>query len=106
MKTKKAAPSATTLKKEPRWQSVSLTCEGKETARLGFFIIPDTYNPKAPLWQRRAGKHGIVATRRSIASILRDWRASGDRRNDGTTPFASALAWILRREMEKEVTHV
>lgn len=96
----------TPAKREPRWEGVRFECQGKEVARLGFLILPDSYNPDAPRWQRQAGKNGVVAPRRKVAAILRDWRASGDKNKDGTSPFASALVWLLRNEMEKEAAHV
>lgn len=92
----------TTRKREPDWRGVAFECEGKPVASIGFLILPDTYNPDAPRWQRRAGKTGIVTTRSKLADGFRRWRASSDKRKDGNTPLASMIAWLLRTEIGKE----
>jgi len=92
----------TARKREPLWKGVTFECEGKQVASIGLLILPDTYNPDASLWNRRAGKTGVVTTRKNLAAGLREWRASGDKRAEGSAPIARFLGWALRRKMEME----
>jgi len=100
-----------TPKREPRWQGVNIESQGEVFARIGFLILPDTYNPDAPLWQRRAGKNGVIVTRSRLAKGFRRWRSESrgaNQRTQGDVPIARMLGWLIEQEYnrEKEAAHV
>lgn len=79
-------------KRVPKFECLSLQCDGEEWLRLPVAIVPDTYNPEAPRWKRGVA---VVMKRTQLARGFRRWRREGGRSTQGH-PLGSMVGWLIR----------